>query len=195
VLYFPTNLCGSLGVAVSSDEGASWTDFSTGITGITDSLYVESIASDPAGNLYFAYLGPKGLPQLTISRDHGMSWSSPITVTAPGLTGAMRVAITAARPGAIALAYLGTSDGQNYNGYITESLNALSRTPVFWSAAVNNPASPLVEGSNPTTFGNRLLYATDVMTPNGAVWAGFHCAQIPTTCNGQRLGVVGRLTW
>ncbi len=36
----------------------------------------------------------------------------------------MRVAITASRPGAIALAYYGTSDGQNYDGYITESLNA-----------------------------------------------------------------------
>jgi hypothetical protein len=29
VLYFPTNLCGSLGVAVSSNEGASWHDIPT----------------------------------------------------------------------------------------------------------------------------------------------------------------------
>lgn len=194
VLYFPTILCGSLGVAVSSDEGATWHDIPTGITGVTDNMYVSSIASDSSGNLYIAYLGQNGLPQLTISGNHGLRWSSPITVTAPGLTKAMRVAITAARPGEIALAYLGTSDGQNYNGYITESLNALGRSPVFWSASVNNPAAPLVYASNPTTFGNRLLYATDVLTPNGAVWAGFHCAQT-TACPGQRLGIVGRLTW
>ncbi len=193
-LYFPTVLCGgSLGVTVSSDEGATWHNIPTGITGITDRLYIASIASDYAGNLYFSYLGPNGLPQLIISRDGARTWSSPITVTAPGLTNAMRVAITASRPGAIALAYYGTSDGQNYDGYITESLNALSKAPVFWSASTNNPSSPLVLGSNPTTFGDRLLYATAVMTPNGAVWAGFHCAET-SACPGERLGVVGRLT-
>jgi hypothetical protein len=62
----------------------------------------------------------------------------------------MRVAITASRRGEIALAYLGTSDGQNYNGYITESRNVLTRRPVFWSASVNKPAAPLVYGSDPT---------------------------------------------
>ncbi len=63
---------------------------------------------------------------------------------------------------------------------------------MFWSASTNNPSSPLVLGSNPTTFGDRLLYATAVMTPNGAVWAGFHCAE--TSACPERLGVVGRLT-
>jgi hypothetical protein len=194
ILYFPTNLCGDLGVAISRDEGASWQNRPTGITGVTDNMYVTSIAADSDGNLYLAYLGQNGLPQLTISRDRGRSWSNPITVAGPGLTKSMRVAITAGRRGEIALAYLGTSDGQNYSGYITESLNALGRRPVFWSASVNNPARPLVYGSNPTTFGNRLLYATDVMTPDGEAWAGFHCAQT-TACPGQRLGIVGRLTW
>lgn len=193
VLYFPTILCGSLGVAVSNDEGATWHDIPTGITGVTDNLYVASITQDSAGNLYIAYLGPNGLPQLTISRSHGTSWSKPITVTAPGLTTSMRVAITASRPGEVALAYLGTTDGQNYNGYITETRDALARHPVFWSASVNNPSAPLVYGANATTFGNRLLYATDVLTPDGTVLAGFHCAQT-TACPGQRLGVVGRLT-
>jgi hypothetical protein len=193
-LYFPTNLCGSLGVTVSRDEGATWQNMPTGITGVTDSMYVASLASDFAGNLYLAYLGQNGLPQLTISRNHGRSWSTPITAVAPGLTKAMRVAITAGRPGEIALAYLGTSDGQNYNGYITEGLNALRSKPVFWSASVNDPAEPLVYGSNPTTFGDRLLYATDVLTPHGEAWAGFHCAQT-TACPGRRVGVVGRLTW
>jgi hypothetical protein len=187
-------LCGSLGVAVSSDEGASWHNIPTGITGVTDNMYVASIASDFDGNLYIAYLGANGLPQLTISRDHGESWSSPITVSAPRLTKSLRVAITAGRGGEIALAYLGSSDGQNYSGYITESLEVLARRPVFWSASVNDPASPLAYGSNPTTFGNRLLYATDVLTPSGSVWAGFHCAET-TSCPGERVGIVGSLAW
>src|SRR5262249_2053138 len=82
-LYFPTNLCGNLGVSVSKDEGETWQNIPTGITGVTDNMYVSSIASDSKGNLYLAYLGPNGLPQLTISRDHGKDWTTPVGAYAP----------------------------------------------------------------------------------------------------------------
>jgi hypothetical protein len=106
----------------------------------------------------------------------------------------MRVAITVGRPGEVALAYLCTSDGQDYSGYITESRDVLSKRPVFWSAPVNTPADPVVYGSSPTTLGNRLLYATDVLTPAGGVFAGFHCAQTAAR-PGQRVGIIGELAW
>jgi hypothetical protein len=193
-LYFPSNLCGSLGVSVSKDEGKTWHNIPTGITGIADNMYVSSIASDSEGNLYLSYLGPEGLPQVTYSRDQGKQWSKPIGAFAPGLTSAMRVAITANRPGEIALAYLGSSDGQNYNGYITESQNVLQGSRVFWSQSVNDPSGPLVYGSTKTGFGNRLLYATDALSPDGTAWAGFHCA-MTSICPGQRLGIAGALRW
>ncbi len=98
-LYFPTNLCGSLGVTVSTDEGASWHNMPTGITGVTDTLYVASLAVDYVGNLYFSYLGSNGLPQLIISRDHAKDLVQPDHRDGPpALTSAMRVAITAALP-------------------------------------------------------------------------------------------------
>lgn len=193
-LYFPTNLCGNLGVTVSKDEGQTWQNIPTGVTGVTDNMYVSSIAADTEGNLYLSYLGPEGLPQLILSQDHGLQWTAPVGAYAPGLKKAMRVSITANRPGEIALAYLGTTDGQDYNGYITESQNALESPQVFWSQSVNDPSDPLVYGSNVTGFGNRLLYATDALSPDGTAWAGFHCA-MTSACPGERLGIAGALRW
>jgi hypothetical protein len=193
-LYFPTNLCGSVGVSVSKNEGKTWHNIPTGTTGITDNMYVSSIASDTEGNLFMTFLGPENLPQLIISRDHGQHWTKPIGAFAPNLTGAMRISITANRPGEVALAYLGTTDGQDYNGYITESQDVLEGSRVFWSQSVNNPTGPLVYGSNKTGFGNRLLYATDALSPDGTAWAGFHCA-MTSICPGQRLGIAGSLRW
>jgi hypothetical protein len=68
----------------------------------------------------------------------------------------------------------------------------LAKSPLYWSATVNNPAEPLVNGSNSQTFGDRILYLTDVIGPGGSVWAGFHCAET-AACPGQRLRVMGRL--
>jgi hypothetical protein len=74
--------------------------------------------------------------------------------------------------GRIALAYQGTADGTNFNGYITSTVNALAKSPIYRSATVNDPAEPLVNGSNTQTFGDRILYLTDVIGPDGSVWAG-----------------------
>jgi hypothetical protein len=192
VLYFPLNQCDSLGIAISSDEGATWQSRPI-VTAEIEDLYIASIAADARGILYIAWRGEGGLPYLTISRDRGRTWTKPIEVAAPGVQRVRRVAITARRRGHIALAYLGTTDGSHFNGYITESRNALARRPRFWSASVNDPARPLVNAADSETFGDRLFYSTDVIAPDGNVWAGFHCAKT-SACPGRRVGVAGRLT-
>jgi hypothetical protein len=198
VLYFPTQLCDAsgapnsvLGIAISRDEGATWTQRTIAATQIQN-IYIQSTAVDADGNLYIAWTGPSTLPYLTISRDRGSTWSTPIPLAAPGITQVRTVAIAARRPGEIALAYQGTTDGTNFNGYITSTADALAKRPLYWSATVNDPAEPLVNGSNSQTFGDRILYLTDVIGPDGSVWAGFHCAET-AACLGQRLGVMGRL--
>ena len=92
-LYFPLDLCGDLGIAISRDEGASWQRRMIARTSISD-LYTTSVAADSAGDVYIAWLassevtGPgvseRGLPFLIISRNHGRTWSKPIMVGAPG---------------------------------------------------------------------------------------------------------------
>ena len=113
-------------------------------------------------------------------------------IAAPGVKSALHEAITATGTGHIAISYLGSNGGANFSGYITESSNALARRPVFLSAAVNNPVRPLISGSRPQNFGDRLFLITDAFGPDGIPWAAFHCAY-ESACPDQRIGVVGRL--
>jgi hypothetical protein len=192
VLYFPTILCGTLGVAISRDEGASW-QFGPDITSGFEDIYTTGTAADRHGGLYFAYRGPGGLPYLTTSRDHGATWSEPTMVAAPGVQSVRRVAVTVRRRGEVALSYLGTTDGAHFNGYITKSHNVFKGRPRFWSASVNDPARPLVNAADSETFGDRFFYGAAAFSPHGTVWAGFHCAKT-SSCPGRRIGVVGRLS-
>jgi hypothetical protein len=147
LLYFPIDFCGRLGIAISPDKGATWRRAVVARTNIQD-LYITSLAVDSPGNVYIAWVagsGPasgvegRGLPYLVISKDHGRSWSKPMMVAAPGVRQVIHAAITATGTGHVAIAYLGsrsTNPGANFNGYITESSDVLTRLPVFWSAAV-----------------------------------------------------------
>ncbi|HJW69548.1 MAG TPA: sialidase family protein, partial [Candidatus Binatia bacterium] len=190
VLYFPTVLCGALGVAVSRDEGASWQFRPIVDSGLED-IYTTGTTVDSHGNLYFAYRGSDDRPYLTFSTDHGVNWSTPIMVAAPGVRAVRRVAVTARKRGEVALAYLGTTDGAHFNGYITESHNVLSGKPRFWSDSVNDPSQPLVNAADSETFGDRFFYGGVAIGPDGTAWAGFHCAKT-SACPGQRIGIVGR---
>jgi hypothetical protein len=192
VLYFPTLLCGALGVAISRDEGATWQFRQIVNSGLQD-IYTSGTAVDSHGNLYMAWIGPGTLPYLTTSTDRGASWSTPVMVAPSGVVAVRRVAVTVRKRGQVALAYLGTTDGSHFNGYITESRNVLTGRPRFLSAPVNDPADPLVNAADSETFGDRLHYGTVTIAPTGTVWAGFHCAKT-SACPGQRIGVVGRLT-
>jgi hypothetical protein len=192
VLYFPTVLCGALGVAISRDEGATWQYRRIVDSGLQD-IYTTGTTVDGHGNLFFAYRGPGALPYLTFSTDHGATWSTPIMVAAPGVQAVRRVAVTARKRGDVALAYLGTTDGAHFNGYITASHNVLTGKPRFWSASVNDPSEPLINAADSETFGDRFFYGGVAIAPDGTVWAGFHCAKT-AACLGQRIGVVGRLT-
>ena len=192
MLYFPTELCGALGVAISHDEGASWRFRPIVGSGLED-IYTSGTAADAHGNLYFAWRGPGDLPYLSTSTDHGATWNPPLMVAPPGVRTVRRVAVAVRKRGEVALSYLGTTDGAHFNGFITESHNVFRGRPRFWSASVNDPAEPLVNAADTETFGDRFFYGTDTIAPDGTVWAGFHCAKT-SACPGQRIGVVGRLT-
>jgi len=161
-------------------------------SGLQD-VYTAGTAVDRHGTLYIAWIGPGTLPYVVTSTDRGLSWSAPMMVAAPGVQAVRRVAIAVRKRGQVALAYLGTTDGPHFNGYITESRDVLTERPRFWSASVNDPGEPLVNAADSETFGDRFFFGTDTIASDGTVWAGFHCAKTGA-CPGRRVGVVGRLT-
>ena len=181
------------------------------------------LRTDPAGNLYLFWAGP-GKIYMRISRDGGATWTGPADLTAPGVTDILKWFVAVRDPGTAVVSYLAQRKGQTgYDGYLTETRNALAPEPVFWSAVVNDPARPLLYGSSwqgagayylpdgtPVSalssvplFGvtNLDFIGADV-GPDGGGWGSFaqDCgpnadAQQCRVQHGQTRGFVGRLSW
>jgi len=108
-------------------------------------VLTQPITIDGSGNMYVLYPDSEDLLRLTVSRDKGRTWTSPVVVSAPGIQRVHLAALTIKSPGKIAIGYYGSDkdSGGNYNAYVAESVNALSGIPTFRSVSVNNPASPM----------------------------------------------------
>ncbi|MEY2430544.1 MAG: hypothetical protein QOC92_269 [Acidimicrobiaceae bacterium] len=154
-------------LARSIDEGSSFPVVRDGsgnpveVSVPTDSI-TTAIGSGPHlridsdDNMYLIYPEITGRTLtklfLQVSDDHGLSWTAPLELTAPGVTGVLRWAVAAREPGHVAVAYLGQRDGQStFDGYLTETRDALDALqpdghPKFWSAVMNDPAQPLMFG-------------------------------------------------
>ena len=154
-VYSVGRRCTQVGLAVSHDEGATWSfrsipgtsliPFSTILSPVADPNYVfgNALSIDSQGNLYVVYPDAKDLVRLTVSRDGGNTWSSPVVVSAPGVGRAFDPAIDVRAPGQIGIGYYGAVTQPKYNGYLAVSDNALSAVPTFTSETVNDPAQPL----------------------------------------------------
>jgi hypothetical protein len=167
-VFLPKGQCGRAEVARSTDNGVTFTetlvDRTVGIDG-----HEAIVSTDKAGNVYYFFLDRNALPRLSVSRDDGVTWSSPINVTVPGVTAAKFPSIVAGDTGRIAFLYVGTTTphgrhvGDRYenqttmypselanatwNGYVGFSLNADSADPVFATVTAHDPADPLARGA------------------------------------------------
>jgi hypothetical protein len=107
-LYLPRDFCERPFVAVSGDDGTSWSAIrvadGVGLTG-TD----PHIAIDEAGNAYVAWLDRPGRLWLSTSTDAGQSWNDAVPVSPPGVT-AHLPGIAATGVGHVAVSFLGTED-------------------------------------------------------------------------------------
>jgi hypothetical protein len=199
-IYIGYRMCTELAIASSHDEGATWssvvvpgsilptfTSFTSPL-GTQNLLASEPIAVDASGNLYAIWNDAAGLVRLAVSKDHGATWtgggsadagSDAIVVSAPGVKSTVLSAITVKAPGTIAIAYLGSTDGTRFNGYLAESTDALDPAPTFWSATVNEPSAPLFASGFDNNYaaslsGGDLDELVQVKyAPSGDVWATF----------------------
>src|SRR4051795_13126121 len=100
--------CGPPYVAVSHDEGSSWTQVKIADKpqlGFSDAdggfPHESGVAADRAGNLYYAWVADDGHPYLAISRDGGGTWGTPMDMMPPGVDrlSPFTASIDAADPG------------------------------------------------------------------------------------------------
>jgi hypothetical protein len=162
------------------------------------------VAIDPAGNVFYIWVAEDHLPYLAVSRDGGKSFGRPHMVGYPGTVEAWGIAIEAGETGRIAISYMGTSnspggpycttttltscttaDGKpprpvsdyektTWSGYIGVSVDALAATPTFVTAAINDPAKPLVKGAcKPVACQSQGDFHGMAVSPDGTPWAAF----------------------
>lgn len=209
-VYLPKGECGQPWLAISRDEGFSWERVQIADNGTP--THEAGVAVDPAGNIYYTWIGDDRLPYLAVSKNRGKKWSKPMMIGAPGVNEASLPGIAAGDKGRIALIYMGTtgSPGEpwtgNYadttwDGYMTMSTNALASDPHFYSAPINNPKDPLIKGEcGPFRCQAAFDFHDVVISPDGTPWASFVDGCFAGACDhsGRLLrlgeGIVGRLT-
>jgi hypothetical protein len=192
VVYLPRGWCGHPYLAISKDEGATWERVQ-----VADSTmprhpsgvfeHEAAVAVDADGNIYYFWTARNRLPYLAVSRNGGKSFSKPMMIGPPGLKETWGPTIEVGDTGKIALAYVGSTNapggdspdgfGPEYteevtwNGYITTSIDALSKKPRFFTASVNPRFDPIMRGEcGVIRCGAQLDFIDVVIGPDGAPW-------------------------
>jgi hypothetical protein len=114
-IYVPKGLCGQPWLAISRDEGATWTRVQVadngmplGPTGVYE--HEASVAADAEGNVYYFWIARDRLPYLAVSRDGGETWTKPMMVGPPGLKEAALPSLALGGRGKVAVVYMGSTN-------------------------------------------------------------------------------------
>jgi hypothetical protein len=189
-VYLPREYCGKPYLAISHDEGVSWTRVVVGNVkkGVPAGGGDPSVAVDAKGNLYYTWASAKDrLPYLSVSEDGGETWTDPVMVGTPAIKESNFPTITVGAPGKIAIAYYGSTnslyqecrkddngcDGADYaettwNGYLAQSTNALDANPLLFTGTINDPEDPLiVRGCGPGRCGSVWDFIDVEIGPDG----------------------------
>ena len=195
--------CGKTFLARSTDEGSTWPIVRT-------MPAFDELRTDTAGNLY-GFTSSSGRVTLRVSRNLGRSWSGPIVMTAPGVSVADAWNPTVRAPGNAAVSYYGERPGQapKADGYLTVTRDALARAPIVWSAILNDPRAPILNGGASRPPPGDVAYldfnGSDI-GPDGTAWGSFiqDCAatDVAPPCGDGKThamygtrGFAGRLVW
>ena len=212
-VYVPNTPCEIPYIAVSNDGASTWK-----LVRVADTQVIGfgmlSLDIDSAQNLYAVWSDVSDrLPRLSISRDRGAHWSSPLLVGAPGVNESALPSVVAGELGHVAVTYYGSTNSpgppfpapctgvatscpayanETWNTYITETWTALKQDPVFWSAPINNPAQPTWYGCSPSELGIVRLEDDFKSPPGSTTTAGcIVTANYSTSQGGGRIDYYG----
>lgn len=167
-IYLPRGWCGQPWLAMSKNEGLTWTRVQVAENGMPCCGIVEGdtrgelhsheagVVADRDGNVYYTWVAADRLPYLSISRDGGKTWGDPMMIGPPGVRETLLPGIAIGKAGKIVVHYMGSTNSAwngkeitgsyedtTWNAYMTMSVNALGKNPVFYSASINDLREPL----------------------------------------------------
>ena len=151
-LFIPRGWCDIPMIAISAD--AATTFHTVQVSQVSMDGEQASVAADKLGNLYYVWQGGgHNLPFMSISRDHGEHWSTPMMIAPPGVHEVDFPSIDVGDPGRIAITFPGTTSSggakdktRPWNSYVVMSTNALSANPLFLSNIANPKFDPVHRG-------------------------------------------------
>ncbi len=162
-VFLPAGRCGRPRISISEDAGLTWQRVFVnrdiplpGVAGVPggDNEHETTTAIDAADNLYMTWWDHNDrLPYLSISRDHGRTWSEARMIAPPGVQEVNFPTIDAGDEGRIVIHFPGTvvgdrSDAQRpWNLYQVVSTSALDANPLFVFTIANDPALPIHRGN------------------------------------------------
>ena len=151
--YLPRMHCGVARIAVSEDDGLTWTQHTidTAHPAMPSTLveaggaavnYIDTqdvmVQVDEAGDLHAAWVAQDGLVWVSSSRDHGATWSPAWNLEVPGVTAVApdQLSLAAGAPGKLAFAFAASEHPGGYAG---------NPTAADWDGATWNLYLALVE--------------------------------------------------
>jgi hypothetical protein len=170
-VYLPRGWCGQPWLAISKDEGTTWTRVQVSDLGMPCCAEVEegvegklyshetAVVADDKGNVFYAWVAADRVPYLVVSRDGGESWGKPLMIGPPGLKESLLPGMAIGPRGGLAIRYLGSEnspwngtemtdspDMTEWNAYITTVADPLAKKPVLYTSTVNAKDEPLWVG-------------------------------------------------
>ena len=217
-VYLPREYCGRPVLGISRDEGLTWEHVEVSSLPTERFGSDTSVAVDKKGNIYYLFQSVTNrMPYLVHSRDGGKSWSKPMMVGHPSINEMSLPTLDAGKPGAVAFAYVGSTNGPyqrcgldctmadyqrtKWNGYVGMSANVFAKKPVFYSAPVNDPKDPIYRGrcDFETRCGPILDFIDVEISPDGTPYGTFVDACVAACINAEQpienaaRGITGRL--
>ena len=182
-VYLPREYCGEPFVAVSQDDGLTWTR--RAVAGGIGSVWDPNMAFDADGTIYYLWEGADFLLHLTYSKDQGTTWSDPVLASPPGFTVSNLGAIAAGASGKIGYAFVGirqpvpqnsTDDWTNIttDAFVGVSLDATNATPTFAVVKANPGNDPIYRGfCEAGRCGLMRDFIDATIAPDGSFYAAF----------------------
>jgi hypothetical protein len=133
-------------------------------------LFSQQFTIDAKGNIYFAWVDARDdRPYLMVSRDGARTWGRRTPIAPPGLRWASTATVTVEEPGHVAVAYFGTREQTAYDGYLSETHDALAAEPTWQTTSVTGKGRAL----QPNGIGEPTEYVGLDIAPDGSAWAVF----------------------
>lgn len=160
-------------VAVSQDEGATWTRHKINDEAVD--WHDVGIGVDPAGTAYAFWVDSDLRPLLAVSKDDGATWSEPMDIAPEGVTGTGMLNIQPGGVGKAAFSYVATVDGWPGNhAVVVAGFELDTDTPRFHTAFATDADAPLTDGGcGGGTCSGQADFLDVSVGPDGTPWGSF----------------------